>query len=146
MVSHGMQASDGGDGFLAKSAALTGFSEEELRATGMSQEYRAVVRERAGADRYRLFIEEERCPDRTDEGYGPQEARAELADAVIHLWYTGSWPGLDGAAPFTVSARAYAAGLVWRAFGGQPPGVGPSGFGSWAEAPGDVAAGAGAAR
>ncbi|MFB7058611.1 hypothetical protein ACWF95_24285 [Streptomyces vinaceus] len=146
MVSHVMQALDGGDAFIAKSAALTGFSEEELRATGMSQEYRAVVRERAGLDRYRLFLEEEPRPDPDDEGRGPQEARAELADAVIRLWYTGSWPGLDGAAPFTVSARAYAAGLVWRAFGGEPPGVGPSGFGSWAEAPVDAAAGAGAAR
>ncbi|MFD9371767.1 hypothetical protein ACFWA6_29295 [Streptomyces sp. NPDC060020] len=146
MGSYVIEAADGGDVFIATSAALTGFSEEELRATGMSEVYRAVVREQAGADRYELFIEEEQFPDRAEGRRQPGESRTRLADAVIHLWYTGSWPGLDGGAPFTVSARAYAAGLVWRAFGGEPPGVGPSGFGSWAEAPGDVAAGAGAAR
>ncbi|MFD9407427.1 hypothetical protein ACFWBN_10475 [Streptomyces sp. NPDC059989] len=146
MVPHVMEDVDGGDAFIATSAALTGFSEEELRATGMSEEYRAVVREQVGADRYKLLVEEEQLPDRADGDRRSDEGRAELADAVIRLWYTGSWPGLDGTAPFTVSARAYAAGLVWRAFGGEPPGVGPSGFGSWAEAPVDVAAGAGVAR
>ncbi|MFI5669764.1 hypothetical protein [Streptomyces sp. NPDC051704] len=146
MVSHVMETVDGGDGFIAKSAALTGFSEEELRATGMSAEYRTVVRGQVGADRYKLFLAAEQFPDHADGGHDPEEGGRELADAVILLWYTGSWPGLDGTEPFTVSARAYAAGLVWRAFGGEPPGAGPSGFGSWSEAPGDVAAGAGAAQ
>ncbi|MFE2547493.1 hypothetical protein ACFXGI_02910 [Streptomyces sp. NPDC059355] len=145
MVSHVMESMDGGDEFIARSAALTGFSEEELRATGMSEEYRAVVREQVGADRYKLFLEEE-LPDQADGSRGPEEGRGELAEAVILLWYTGSWPGFVGTTPFTVSARAYAAGLVWRAFGGKPPGAGPSGFGSWAEAPADVAAGAGVAQ
>ncbi|MFF4104429.1 hypothetical protein [Streptomyces sp. NPDC001903] len=146
MVSHATETVDGGDEFIARSAALTGFSEEELRGTGMSEEYRAVVREQVGADRYRFFLEGEGLPDQAAGGRGSAEGRAELDDAVIRLWYTGSWPGLDGTAPFTVSARAYAAGLVWRAFGGKPPGAGSSGFGSWAEAPGDVPAGAGAAQ
>ncbi|MER6779648.1 MULTISPECIES: hypothetical protein [unclassified Streptomyces] len=146
MVSHGKETVDGGDAFIARSAALTGFGEEELRATGMSEEYRAVVREQIGADRYELFLEEERFPGQADGVRGSEDGRADLAAAVIRLWYTGSWPGLDGTAPFTVSARAYAAGLVWRAFGGEPPGAGPSGFGSWAEAPDDVPAGAGVAQ
>ncbi|MFE2480747.1 hypothetical protein [Streptomyces sp. NPDC059389] len=146
MVAHVIETVDGGDAFIARSAALTGFGEEELRATGMSEEYRAVVREQVGADRYELFLEDERSPDRAEGSRGSEGDWGELADAVILLWYTGSWPGLDGSAPFTVSARAYAAGLVWRAFGGEPPGAGPSGFGSWAEAPRDVAAGAGVAQ
>ncbi|MFF7634604.1 hypothetical protein ACFZB9_15815 [Kitasatospora sp. NPDC008050] len=110
--------------FIAVSAELTGFSGEELRATGMAEAYWAVVLEQAGAAALGRLVAEP---------LGEGEVR-ELARAVVGLWYLGSWASEDGP-PVVVSSAAYAQGLVWRAFGGQAPGVAAQGFGSWAAAP-----------
>jgi hypothetical protein len=112
------------DQFIAVSVELTGFSAEELRATGMADAYRAVVLEQAGAEVVGRLVaaplgEEER----------------ELARAVVELWYLGSWSATADGRPFLVSSAAYAQGLVWRAFGGQAPGAVAQGFGSWSAAP-----------
>ncbi|MQS17177.1 hypothetical protein F7Q99_34600 [Streptomyces kaniharaensis] len=132
------------DHFIAISAELTGFSAEELRATGMAGVYRAVVLERAGAERLgRLEAAV------TGAGDGPlgldEEPERELARAVAHLWYLGTWPGLrvpeDSKAqrlagePFVVSSRAYTEGLAWRTFHGNAPGTAAQGHGSWSTAP-----------
>ncbi|MGW8763559.1 hypothetical protein ACWGN5_13765 [Streptomyces sp. NPDC055815] len=106
--------------FTALSARLTGFDAEDLAATGLVEVYRAAAAERLGADRYERLLREP--PDGRD-------ARAAARD-VIHLWYTGSWPGSP---PTLVSPRAYAEGLVWKAAGLTPPAAAPGGYGSWAE-------------
>ncbi|MFD7100235.1 hypothetical protein [Streptomyces xanthophaeus] len=114
--------------FLALSAALTGFTTDELRAAGTAHAYLAVVREQAGAVPYGRLVD---AADPLEAGEGED---AEAARALIHLWYTGSWPGLPGGGgAFTVSPEAYAAGLVWRAVGVSAPGTRPRGFRSWAE-------------
>ncbi|WP_329569191.1 hypothetical protein [Kitasatospora sp. NBC_01266] len=121
------------DQFIAMSAVLTGFGGEELRATGMAAEYRALVLERAGAEPLARLVA-------AADGSGPprldEEPVRELARAVAHLWYLGAWPGLPAAqGAHVVSSRAYEQGLVWRAFGGHAPGAVAQGFGSWGDPP-----------
>ncbi|MFI5617875.1 hypothetical protein [Streptomyces sp. NPDC051567] len=117
------------DDFVALSAGLTGFTGAELHALGVAREYLAVVLDRIGADGYARLAAAPEAP-----GAETQEAE-EMVRAVIHLWYTGSWPGLRGGAPFVVSSAAYAAGLVWRAAGVPAPGTVSAGFGSWSGPP-----------
>ncbi|PJN25713.1 hypothetical protein [Kitasatospora sp. CB02891] len=119
------------DRFIAVSAELTGFSAEELRATGMAGDYRAVVLDRAGAER--LGRLEAAAAGGSAELL--REPVRELARAVAHLWYLGTWPGLSDGEPFVVSSRAYAEGLVWRTFHGHAPGTVAQGHGSWSAAP-----------
>ncbi|MFJ4770590.1 hypothetical protein ACIP88_15965 [Streptomyces uncialis] len=112
--------------FVALSAELTGFTAEELYATGLVTEYRDLVAREAGPDNYARLVG------------GEPHTVPELVRAMTRLWYTGSWPGLrGGAGPYLVSARAYAEGLVWRAAGTPAPGTTAPGFGSWSAPPPD---------
>ncbi|WP_330334315.1 hypothetical protein OHS33_34275 [Streptomyces sp. NBC_00536] len=125
------QATGALDGFIELSAGLTGFSGDELCGLGVAGEYLAIVRRQLGPVRYERLLA---APE------SPEPGLQEAARAVIHLWYTGGWPGIPGeSGPFVASARAYAAGLVWRAVGGHAPGSSPAGHGSWADAPADAA-------
>ncbi|MET9616533.1 hypothetical protein [Kitasatospora indigofera] len=154
----------GTEEFLLLSAELTGFGVGQLSATGLADTYRSLVLERAGPNRL------DRLRAAVAAGAGrppafPDESVRELARAVVHLWYLGTWPGLapadadrtaDGAAdervarsgdgadervarsadgPFVVSSRAYAEGLVWRTFGARAPGTVPQEHGSWSLPP-----------
>jgi hypothetical protein len=113
--------------FTALSAALTGFGPAELRATGLVGTYLAVAAEQAGAralDRLAAAVP----ADATE----PADDVTELAEAVIHLWYLGSWPGPPA---FVVSAPAYARGLLWRTFGGTASAATAPGHGSWSAPP-----------
>lgn len=112
--------------FAALSARLTGFDETALKATGLTETYRAVAAEGLGAERYARLLRELREQDSTMDG----DLR-EAAQAVTYLWYTGSWPGPP---PIVVSPRAYAEGLVWKAAGLKAPATDPGGYGSWGEA------------
>lgn len=150
----------GTDGFVALSAELTGFSAAELWATGMVEPYRTAVRERVGGEQLDELAAAVSCTAAS--GGTPvrpaDEALGELAVAVAYLWYTGSWPGLPepvrarlGCAaddePFTVHPDSYAAGLVWRTFGGHAPATHAPGFGSWSRPPQEpVRTGAGGGR
>ncbi|MYV90354.1 hypothetical protein [Streptomyces sp. SID1034] len=126
-------ASEGEVGaFVDVSARLTGFGAQELSALGMGETYRAVVLAQVGS---------ERCARLVDALSGPGSHAAahldgellELARAITHLWFTGSWPGRPGdSGSFVVSSASYAAGLVWRTLGGHAPGTRPAAFGSWA--------------
>ncbi|MDH6575959.1 hypothetical protein [Kitasatospora sp. MAP5-34] len=130
------------DQFVALSVGLTGFDADELHQTGMAGTYRSVVLTQAGDEQLSRLV-------RSGVGGGPpdpgDEPLRELARSVTHLWYTGTWPGLPTPAPtgkpagepFVVSSRAYAEGLVWRAFGAHAPGTVAQGYGSWAVAPPD---------
>ncbi|GAA2142328.1 hypothetical protein GCM10009760_27360 [Kitasatospora kazusensis] len=125
------------DQFIAVSAELTGFDTDELRGTGLAGLYRTVLLERAGAEQLSRLTAPSPSPIPGEVGTHADEPQRELARAVTHLWYTGTWTGTGQAAdePFVVSARAYAGGLVWRSFGGHAPGTTPQGYGSWAAAP-----------
>jgi hypothetical protein len=107
------------DAFVELSAALTGFTPQELLATGMIERYHAtVLAETSECDYARLLA-------------GDPEVVV-LTRAVIRLWYTGVWSEV-------LSARSYAEGLVWKTFHGAPPGTTAPGFGSWARPPRHVA-------
>ncbi|MFF1872419.1 hypothetical protein [Kitasatospora herbaricolor] len=147
--------------FLLLSAELTGFGVGQLSATGLADTYRSLVLERAGPNRL------DRLRTAVAAGAGrppafPDESVRELARAVVHLWYLGTWPGLPPAGvpgtaggsadaptdervdertdrsadgPFVVSSRAYAEGLVWRTFGTRAPGTAAQEHGSWSLPP-----------
>ncbi|MFB6977142.1 hypothetical protein [Streptomyces scopuliridis] len=126
--------------FVTLSAALTGFDAAELTATGMTGLYEEFVVRRVEPRLYARLVDA-----LTDEAADPRavadkdEELGELARAVCHLWYVGTWPGLRGddgrTVPFPFPARAYARGLVWSSFGGHAPGAGRPGYGTWAERP-----------
>lgn len=133
----------GAERFLALSVALTGFDATELKETGMAEVYRAFVRQQVDPVLYRTLVDKatdaQRVTDTDEDG-----APGELARAICQLWYLGVWPGLPDhqaptpsppLTPFLLSADAYAAGLVWRCFGGHPPGAARPGYGSWALPP-----------
>ncbi|MFB7512279.1 hypothetical protein [Streptomyces sp. NPDC056144] len=112
--------------FLTLSARLTGFDESALVATGLTETYRAVARERLGAELYGDLLDA--CADPaglTD------EPTARAARSVTYLWYTGSWPGPP---PTLVSGRSYTEALVWKAAGIAAPATAPRGYGSWSGA------------
>ncbi|MFE2914549.1 hypothetical protein [Kitasatospora indigofera] len=82
--------------FLFLSAELTGFGVGQLSATGLADTYRSLVLERAGPPRL------DRLRAAVAAGAGrppafPDESVRELARAVVHLWYLGTWPGLPPA-------------------------------------------------
>ncbi|MDI5973741.1 hypothetical protein POF50_031125 [Streptomyces sp. SL13] len=134
--------------FVRLSVALTGFDAAELAETGLAEVYRALVARQLGPRRYGELIG---ALDRAGgDADGPaglpvhelltgDEALGDLARAVCHLWYLGTWPGLPGEdgppVPSPVSAHAYAGALVWRSFGGHAPGTGRPGYGSWSLPP-----------
>ncbi|MFD7989096.1 hypothetical protein ACFV4M_37750, partial [Kitasatospora indigofera] len=86
----------GTEEFLFLSAELTGFGVGQLSATGLADTYRSLVLERAGPPRL------DRLRAAVAAGAGrppafPDESVRELARAVVHLWYLGTWPGLPPA-------------------------------------------------
>lgn len=145
------------EAFYALSVALTGFSEYDLRGTGLGETYlRAlddvvgtsvrqellhafarVRRDYAGGDRDRgMRIEILRHPK-----LGP------VARNLILLWYFGSWYELPaawreayGMSPndltHVVSPESYQEGLVWKAAETHPMGAKAPGFATWAQPPG----------
>ncbi|MET8750804.1 hypothetical protein ABZW32_12010 [Streptomyces sp. NPDC004667] len=125
-----MATSDDTSDFTALSARLTGFDEEELRATGLCDAYRRVASEQLGTGRFERLLRGAARPGGGTDGGLPDAARA-----VTLLWYTGSWPGPP---PFVVSPLAYAQGLAWKAAGLMAPATEPAGYGSWALPPAEV--------
>ncbi|MFE3235920.1 hypothetical protein ACFXKJ_27890 [Kitasatospora indigofera] len=106
----------GTEEFLFLSAELTGFGVGQLSATGLADTYRSLVLERAGPPRL------DRLRAAVAAGAGrppafPDESVRELARAVVHLWYLGTWPGLppagaEGAADGTAGAADGTAGTA----------------------------------
>ncbi|MEV7007470.1 hypothetical protein [Streptosporangium sp. NPDC051022] len=134
------------DTFVELSARLTGFDESELRATEMAPGYHATVTDEIDESQYERLVE-------TLLKFGGDPLAADdqdvldFARAVTYLWYVGTWPRLPEAAhaaigrpgrrnaAFTVSARGYAEGLVWKCFHGNAPGTAAPGFASWSDPP-----------
>lgn len=124
------QATGALDGFIELSAGLTGFSGDELCGLGVAGEYLAIVRRQLGPVRYERLLA---APE------SPEPGLQEAARAVIHLWYTGGWPGIPGRAGRSSHRRGRMRPGWWRAVGGHAPGSSPAGHGSWADAPADAA-------
>ena len=126
---------------LEVSALLTGFSETELRATGMLESYYNTILANTDCDDVDYFFLKVNAiltdPVRTDESVEsaiatqlmPKSCYGNLARNIIILWYTGNW-GND-----VVSAASYIQGLMWEATHTHPPGAKQPGYGSWAKLP-----------
>jgi len=147
------------DAFCSLSAALSGFDDVELRATGVGETYLAwllrvfgdVMAELLGVWR---TIEADDPPDRREaalrEKVLADPTLGPLARAVLVLWYTATWRPLSadwsaahgkhpGGDEGFVFGTAYPEGLMWRAaVGAHPAAAKPTGFGSWALAPEDT--------
>ena len=144
--------------FVAFSAAVTGFTQFDLRGTGQAEEYRSTVAEVAGDDVLTELLETwARVCDESqgDTGLTRDLLRRSIfsdlklgpvARSVIKLWYVGIWYALPpewidsfGAREkdytFTVSASAYTEGMLWPAIDGNPPGAKGPGYGSWTGPP-----------
>ena len=135
--------------FLELSAALTGFSEAELLATGNVRHLFEELGVTVGVGPRAAFLQIGLPPQKLllHAIYGP------LAKNVLRMWYLGRWQRLPDnvmtalRTTFSevdafgrnfervISARAYREGLVWPAVGAHPPAAKPPGFASWAEPP-----------
>lgn len=152
------------DEFYALSAALTGYSEFELRGTGVGEQYLEQLRAVAGqaaVDEMVAVYEgaRERCGrdqacihQHLTEALFGSAWLGPLARNVVKMWYVGNWYQLpdrwrdayrreDADTNRVISAQAYAEGLVWRAAGTHPSGAKEPGYGTWALAPRSAEAG-----
>jgi hypothetical protein len=111
----------GVDAFVAVSAWLTGFSVAELGATGMAARYHAALVDAVEPGAYRRLI----GAVGGDLTAVDDPETLDAARAVTRMWYLGVGQ----------NARGYAESLVWKAFGGHPPGTHAPGFGRWADPP-----------
>jgi len=137
--------------FLDVSIALTGFTEAELKSTGLVRAYFDEIALVVGhAIRTHFLQQAAKDPGavmRKDSMWQP------LAQNLLRLWYLGQWKRMPKCWARThfdektqhsydefgrdidrvVSPQSYQEGLVWRAIGVNPPGAKQPGFGSWGE-------------
>lgn len=120
------------DIFLDASASLTGFSVDELRATGLTDVYLDVFRGHTGNDVECL----QPLLAATRRDVALSEPQLDLCRSLVALWYLGTWLTFPDGAPDPVpSPRSYEQALVWKAFGASAPGTRAPGFGSWTAPP-----------
>lgn len=128
------------DVFISISEALTGFSEDELLSTGLSQVYYEAILKSLEAATFAEFLNiskeilessysENQLNDTITSKLIATPDMNDIAGKVITLWYLGTW---DGA---YVSPTSYTEGLVWKAMGSHPPGAKQPGFKSWSIPP-----------
>lgn len=127
--------------FLEISAVLTGFSQTELKATGMAEAYYNTILENTDGEDIEYFFLNVKAiltaPKRTEQSIEeavaaqliPDSCYGGLGKNITALWYTGNWMGN------VVSAASYIQGLMWDAGHTHPPGAKQPGFGSWANIP-----------
>jgi hypothetical protein len=135
------------DRFVRLCAPLTGFTVYDLHGTGMARLYYDTARRELGPEHLDSFLDV--WEEAYGTGQGPVRLAArekEIARALVYLWYSGAFPRIAPAVhaelrregpnrEFMASPTSYPEGLVWRAFGGHPPGAKPPGFGTWALGP-----------
>lgn len=147
--------------FLALSAKLTGYSEEELQGAGMLETYYGVLMKEQDQDGIRAFLKKAHqvlessdveaeiqtafidLPDTATRPQTPYDEMSYdgLAPRIILLWYTGIWTTMNSEDTRSqqdrtamVSAEAYEEGLIWSTAETHPAGAKQPGYGSW-EAP-----------
>ncbi|WP_370062822.1 hypothetical protein [Streptacidiphilus sp. MAP5-3] len=133
------------DAFLAASATLTGFREEELQKTGLVGSYLLLIAGSVGDQPLQGLVETVAAAPDLSLLLAAAERDPELAvlaRAVAHLWFTGVWSPPSGLGqPSLASPQGYSQGLVWRSFGAVPPGTAGPGHGSWSSPPRPVGRG-----
>jgi hypothetical protein len=134
--------------FLDLSVLLTGFSEAELKSTGLPDAFFKELGLVVGRPIRAAFL---KAATPLKGGILQDVTWAPLARNVVRMWYVGQWQHMpvgwtanfskaDAAAydefgrdvDRVLSPDAYVEGLVWRAIGVNPPGARQPGFASWA--------------
>jgi hypothetical protein len=128
--------------FLKISSDLTGFSAEELQATGQSEIYFDFFSQTIGSILLDTFLTH--ANEQVMVGsYGG------LARAIIWMFYFGEWHKIDWSdltvpedhvdhknnVNHILSPQAFRAGLGWQAIGTNAPGANQPGFKSWSLEP-----------
>lgn len=128
------------DVFMSISDALTGFSLDELQATGLDDEYYKYVLGSMEAGTFVEFLNvsksilessfsEDQLNNAITERLIAAPDMQAITGKVITLWYLGTWDGTY------VSSISYTEGLVWKLMGSHPPGAKQPGFKSWSIQP-----------
>jgi hypothetical protein len=136
--------------FLDISVYLTGFSINDLLATGMPETYYYTIMKEADQKNVRKFFEDAQSimnnsKDNKDllkrqiaERLIPAEKYVDLAKRIILLWYTGIWTSVTVKVERTsaiVSGESYTQGLIWTAAETHPAGAKHPGYESWSLPP-----------
>lgn len=136
--------------FLELSVVLTGFSENELLATGMHETYYYTIMKEPDPDNVRTFFndaravldkygsDEEELFQAVNSKFMPETAYLGLARRIVLLWYTGIWTSVQVVTQRTsqmVSPEAFVQGLIWAAAQTHPAGAKQPGYGSWENPP-----------
>ena len=124
------------DVFMSISEALTGFSVNELQATGLAETYYTYILGNLQAATFVEFLtvsknilENALTGDQLKNGI-ISEIMADtglsyISDKVITLWYLGTWEGAY------INDLSYKEGLVWNVMYSHPPGAKQPGYKSW---------------
>jgi hypothetical protein len=128
------------DVFMAISESLTGFSVNELQATGLAETYYRYILTHIEAASFIGFLNTSRHI--LENSYSPDQlkntitaeifsdpATEGMARSVITLWYMGTWEGAY------INGLSYKEGLVWTVMHAHAPGAKQPGFKSWSVKP-----------
>jgi len=152
------------DLFVELSAALTGFTVEELHGTGMVHTYYTKFTDIVGSSIssrlwdtwHQVYVQANGDLMRLEKLIRSQIYDAAmfgpLARNMIGMWYLGNWSQLPATwrsafganaadTDHVISSEAYKQGLVWNVIGSHPPGAKQPGYGSWAQPPQPLVAG-----
>ena len=129
--------------FLKISVHLTGFSEIELRSTGMVEKYFDIVTKKEDPINVKSFFAEVRLVIDTKPASQittaigtrlvPDSKYYGLAKRIILLWYTGIWTTAGKSE--MVNSDAFVEGLIWKAAETHPAGAKQPGYDSWTRPP-----------
>lgn len=128
------------DVFMSISEALTGFSVNELQATGLAETYYTYI---LGNLQVATFVEfltvsknvfensfsEDQLRNAIASEIMADPGMNDIASKLITIWYLGTWEGAY------VNDLSYKEGLVWNVMHAHPPGAKQPGYKSWAVKP-----------
>lgn len=124
------------DVFMSVSEAITGFSANELQATGLAETYYTYILGHLDAATFVEFLtvsknvfESSFTKDQLNNAIGSEimadPGMNDMAQKIITMWYLGTWEGAY------INDLSYKEGLVWNLMHSHPPGAKQQGFASW---------------
>lgn len=124
------------DVFMTISESLTGFSGNELQATGLAETYYSFILGNFDAATFVDFLtvsknilensfSEDQLKNAIASEILANPGLSDVAQKVITLWYLGTWEGAY------INDLSYKEGLVWNVMHAHPPGAKQPGFKSW---------------
>jgi len=126
--------------FMSISESLTGFTVNELQATGLAEIYYKHILGRMEAPTFIEFLnvsknilEDSYSQDVLNHSIVSEimvdPGMRDMASSIITMWYLGTWEGAY------VNGLSYKEGLVWKIMYANPPGAKQPGFKSWSVKP-----------